>query len=653
MAAPITSRTPTCTIAPAPPVSPFPADFWYSTYNGFLYIFYDDGNTSQWVVTTPGRGGLEGPMGPPGPQGVQGVPGDDGALGPQGPQGVPGPEGPPGPDAAGDYFLPLYGGTLTGTLYGPLIDATGMSPNIVYTGDIDGAKWLTSLGGYKFTWYNDMAGQPVLDGSTVAYAGRTYFPRVALGANGDLVTAGGASFAGNVAVNGQLNTKEAVVSGTLFLNPTVQPNEGGEIFFNSGTGGTHNLNFDVYQSAVRQYAVRKSDGAVVGLWLNNLDGSGMTYSTPVTVQGVLTGAAAYFSAVKITSGDANNILGVAGTTKGVRIGTNATGGTIEGVDNTLTTSYQPLIFTATTITNNALVGIGTTPTERLTVRGPTDSPVDNIATFMANNLTQGVGIQWNGIRKVGPAADLNITFDAKGSGSINIGYESTGLVQLGRHPAAGSNSTEVATTGWVRSAGGIPSGAIMDFAGAAAPSGWLLCDGASYSTATENGLFLAIGYTYGGSGGAFNVPDLRGRVTAGPDGGTGRLNIPNPSTVGSAGGEGTTVLTTAHLAVHAHGPGTLQAADHLHSPGGLYTGSHAHTGSAGNPDSGATGRFGQGDGVNVWDIATSTVGNLGIGGQTGAADRLLYLGGATANAGSGTAHNNTQPTMIMNKIIKR
>lgn len=41
---------------------------------------------------------------------------------------------------------------------------------------------------------------------------------------------------------------------------------------------------------------------------------------------------------------------------------------------------------------------------------------------------------------------------------------------------------------------------------------WLLCDGASVSTSTYPSLFAVIGYTYGGSGASFNVPDLRGRT---------------------------------------------------------------------------------------------------------------------------------------------
>ena len=55
-----------------------------------------------------------------------------------------------------------------------------------------------------------------------------------------------------------------------------------------------------------------------------------------------------------------------------------------------------------------------------------------------------------------------------------------------------------------------PSGAVVMYAGSSAPTGWLLCDGSSYSTTTYAALFAAIGYTFGGSGGSFNVPDTRG-----------------------------------------------------------------------------------------------------------------------------------------------
>ena len=61
----------------------------------------------------------------------------------------------------------------------------------------------------------------------------------------------------------------------------------------------------------------------------------------------------------------------------------------------------------------------------------------------------------------------------------------------------------------------VPAGAIMAFAMNAAPTGWLAANGALVSTTEYASLFAAIGYTYGGSGGSFNLPDLRGYFVRG------------------------------------------------------------------------------------------------------------------------------------------
>lgn len=61
------------------------------------------------------------------------------------------------------------------------------------------------------------------------------------------------------------------------------------------------------------------------------------------------------------------------------------------------------------------------------------------------------------------------------------------------------------------------TGDIKLTARATAPAGWVLADGASYTTAAQPALFAAIGYTYGGSGANFNVPNLKGRVPVGRD----------------------------------------------------------------------------------------------------------------------------------------
>lgn len=64
---------------------------------------------------------------------------------------------------------------------------------------------------------------------------------------------------------------------------------------------------------------------------------------------------------------------------------------------------------------------------------------------------------------------------------------------------------------------GNPIGTIIMSAASAIPTHYLLCDGSSYSTTTYPLLFSAIGYSYGGEGSSFNVPNLKRRVPVGRD----------------------------------------------------------------------------------------------------------------------------------------
>lgn len=108
----------------------------------------------------------------------------------------------------------------------------------------------------------------------------------------------------------------------------------------------------------------------------------------------------------------------------------------------------------------------------------------------------------------------------------------------------------------------VPPGCIMTFAGTALPSGWLYCDGGTYSRTTYANLFDAIGTTYGSpSGTTFRVPDLRGRVPVGRDdmGGTaiGRITATGSgidgTVLGEAGGSESVTLTVAQMPAHTHG----------------------------------------------------------------------------------------------------
>jgi len=154
-------------------------------------------------------------------------------------------------------------------------------------------------------------------------------------------------------------------------------------------------------------------------------------------------------------------------------------------------------------------------------------------------------------------------------------------------------------------------GCVVDFAGTTPPSKWLLCYGQAVSRTTYALLFAAIGTTFGVGDGSttFNLPDCRGRVVAGKDdmGGSSADRLTNQSgglngdTLGATGGSEVHTLTAAQLAAHTHT-----------EPGGHGTNS-------------ATTAF-RGSDSTAYTITSSS-------------------------AGSDSAHNNVQPTIIFNKMI--
>jgi hypothetical protein len=81
---------------------------------------------------------------------------------------------------------------------------------------------------------------------------------------------------------------------------------------------------------------------------------------------------------------------------------------------------------------------------------------------------------------------------------------------------------------------GAPVGSILYYPVSTMPVGWMICNGASLSTTTFSLLFSKIGYSYGGSGDTFRLPDLRGEFIRSWDGGRG---VDAGRTVGSAQGD--------------------------------------------------------------------------------------------------------------------
>lgn len=165
----------------------------------------------------------------------------------------------------------------------------------------------------------------------------------------------------------------------------------------------------------------------------------------------------------------------------------------------------------------------------------------------------------------------------------------------------------------------LPAGLVLDYAGTSAPTGWLVCNGQAISRSTYSNLFTAIGTSFGVGDGSttFNLPDLRGRTTIGVGQGSGLTN----RTIGQSVGAETHVLTQDEMPSHTH---TQNAHSHAIS-------STVPTSSAGS------------------DISYSSASP-----QT-TKTRLSATDNATATnqtTGSDDAHNNMQPSLVVNKIIK-
>ena len=195
----------------------------------------------------------------------------------------------------------------------------------------------------------------------------------------------------------------------------------------------------------------------------------------------------------------------------------------------------------------------------------------------------------------------SITTSTVSASSITV----SGNVSATEFYGGGGNLTGITT---------VPAGIVIPYAGTSEPSGYLFCYGQAISRATYSDLFSAVGTTYGVGDGAttFNLPDLRGRLVAGQDdmGGssanrlTGQSGGVDGDVLGDTGGAETHTLTVSELAAHTHSTYDLW---------------NQH---AGNPQS-----------PPPYEVQNTS-------------------GGTTGSTGGDSAHNNVQPTIILNYIIK-
>lgn len=181
----------------------------------------------------------------------------------------------------------------------------------------------------------------------------------------------------------------------------------------------------------------------------------------------------------------------------------------------------------------------------------------------------------------------------------------------------------------------VPIGACLPYFGASAPNSYFAIPlGQAISRTTYAALFTLFGTTYGAGDGSttFNLPDLGGRVLAGKEATAIRLTSTyfggNSTTLGAVGGSESHTLTIAQLASHNHSGGTgNDTPDHT----------HGFVGTAGN-------------------VAISNAGGVSLAAAqqanqltTGASARHTH---SISAEGGGGAHNNVQPTIVCNFILR-
>ena len=221
----------------------------------------------------------------------------------------------------------------------------------------------------------------------------------------------------------------------------------------------------------------------------------------------------------------------------------------------------------------------------------------------------------------------------------------------------------------------VPVGVVSAFAGVNAPAGWLMCAGQAVSRTDYAALFNALSTTYGSGDGSttFNLPDLRGRVPAGVDnmGGSAASRLTSTvltasNTLGATGGAQTHTLDGTQIPAHSHpntlGSNTVASNGHIHSQGTLAAAIGATGGDAlaigytpispvsPGPTSvtaytviGASGTSASRTYNHYTPVYGNTDGNN--------SSTTVSITNAN-NTGGGSAHTNTQPTLVLNYIIK-
>jgi len=221
----------------------------------------------------------------------------------------------------------------------------------------------------------------------------------------------------------------------------------------------------------------------------------------------------------------------------------------------------------------------------------------------------------------------------------------TVLDTLNELSAALNDDPNFSTTVATALAALVPSGTINQTARATAPAGYLLCDGSAISRTTYSSLFDAIGTAYGVGNGSttFNIPNLQGRVPVGRDSAQTEFD-----TLGETGGAKTHTLTVTEMPSHTH---TQNSHNHTQNSHNHSQNAHSHS------------TFNQIIGLGGFGQASPIFGNAVTDVQTRNTDATTATNNATTatnqattatnqNTGGGGAHNNLQPYVVLNYMIK-
>jgi microcystin-dependent protein len=188
----------------------------------------------------------------------------------------------------------------------------------------------------------------------------------------------------------------------------------------------------------------------------------------------------------------------------------------------------------------------------------------------------------------------------------------------------------------------IPVGACVDYFGATAPNGsFVLPYGQAISRTTYSALFTLFSTTFGSGDGSttFNVPDLRGRVTAGKDdmGGTSANRLTdaddglNGDTLGDTGGGETQVLVAGNL------------------PSITSSGTNSITVTSSSPNGGLSVPVGVVSSRVTEGGGTNTIDGQSVSALTSTGNNSISV---TSTGTSSTAFGVVQPTIICNKLLR-